>query len=61
MPSPPNLAVTAVDLETYKFSISPPQMAEDCVVNYTITSTSSDGMMSNIVVDADELTLMEEG
>ena len=49
-PSAPMLAVVPGDsLQSFSFSITPPTPSE-CVVNYTITATSSDGSSRDIFV-----------
>ena len=39
---------------TLNFTIWPPAIASQCVRNYTITSTDSDGIMQNITVEVDD-------
>ena len=43
LPSSPSLTVVAGSLQQIIFVISPPSYAGQCVLNYTITATSSDG------------------
>ena len=43
LPSSPSLTVVAESLPQIIFVISPPLYAGQCVLNYTITATSSDG------------------
>ena len=43
------LAVTPGDTQSFSFTITPPTPSE-CVVNYTITATSSDGSSRDISV-----------
>ena len=55
----------AVDLEALNFTISPPVYGSQCVLNYTITSTDSDGAMDDITVEVTDteatITLMQSG
>ena len=51
-PSAPGLTVTpGNDLQSFDFTITPPTPS-DCVVNYTITATGSDGSVATITVPA---------
>ena len=59
LPSSPTLVVTAVNLTTLNFTISPPDRAGQCVLDYTITSTDSDGTMQNITVEVDDTEHLE--
>ena len=43
LPSSPSLTVVAESLPQIIFVISPPSYAGQCVVNYTISATTSDG------------------
>ena len=54
LPSSPNLVVTVVNSMTLNFTIWPPATASQCVRNYIITSTDSDGIMQSITVEADD-------
>ena len=61
-PSPPSLTVVAESLQRIFFTISPPSYAGQCVLNYTITATSSDGsVVPDITVISDNITLSEGG
>ena len=54
-PSSPSLTVVAGNLQQIIFVISPPSYAGQCVVNYTITATSSDGsVVPDITVEVIE-------
>ena len=54
-PSTPTLSVGAVDHGTAILTISPPSHAGQCVLNYTITATSSDGsVVPDITVEVTE-------
>ena len=55
--------MVAESLQQIIFTISPPSYASQCVLNYTITATSSDGsVVSNITVEvSDNITLREGG
>ena len=44
-PSSPTLTVVAATLQTAIFTISPPSYAVQCVLNYTINATRSDGIV----------------
>ena len=43
LPDAPGLVVTVVDIETFIFKITPPSLARECILDYTITATSNDG------------------
>ena len=61
-PSPPRLVVAAVNFQTFAFSIRPPVVAGPCVLNYTITPTSSDGnMLTDITVDVAPIVFYRSG
>ena len=56
----------AVDLQTFSFTITPPSVASQCVLNYTITPTGSDGtILPDITVEVTDteapVTLTESG
>ena len=54
-PSTPGLAIEAVDSKSLTFHITPPELASQCVLNYTITATSSDGsVLPDITVEVSE-------
>ena len=40
-----------VNLKTFNFTIIPPAYGSQCVLNYTITSTASDGATRDITVE----------
>ena len=63
LPSSPSLTVVAGSLQQIIITISPPSYAGQCVVNYTITATSSDGsVVLDITVEvSDNITLSEGG
>ena len=63
LPTSPSLTVVAENLQRIFFTISPPSYAGQCVLNYTITATSSDGsLVSDITVEvSDNITLSEGG
>ena len=63
LPSPPTLVVTAVDLETFSFTITPPVYGSQCVTTYTITPSVSGVIISDIVVQARDMetTIMRGG
>ena len=46
--------MTIVNSKTFNFTIWPPATASQCVRNYIITSTDSDGIMQNITVEIDD-------
>ena len=62
-PSSPSLTVVAESLQQIIFTISPPLYAGQCVLNYTISATSSDGsVVPGITVEiSDNVTLSEGG
>ena len=63
LPSSPSLTVVARNLQQIIFTISPPSYAGQCVLNYTITATSSDGsVVPDITVEvSDNITFSEDG
>ena len=63
LPPSPSLTVVAENLQRIIFTISPPSYASQCVLNYTITATSSDGsVLPDITVEvSDNITLSEGG
>ena len=44
-PSAPNLTVTAVDFQSFNFTIFPTPDLNQCVLHYNITSTKGDGVI----------------
>ena len=51
-PSAPVLTVVPTDFETLNFIISPLSEPSDCVVNYSITPTTSDGsVLADVIVE----------
>ena len=63
LPPSPSLTAIAENLHRIFFTIFPPSYASQCVLNYTITATSSDGgVVSDITVEvSDNITLSEGG
>ena len=63
LPTPPTLVVTAIDMETFSFTITPPVYDTPCVTNYTITPSVSGVITSDIVVQASDMetTIMRDG
>ena len=63
LPSSPSLTVVARSLQQIIFIISAPSYADQCVLNYIITATSSDGsVVPDITVEvSDNITLREGG
>ena len=57
--------MTAVDLETFNFTITPLVYSSQCVMNYTITSTDGDGTTRDITVKVNDteatIALIESG
>ena len=47
--------MTAVDLVTFSFTITPPTYGSQCVTNYTITPSVSGVTTSDIVVEASNM------
>ena len=45
------MTVFPVSFQSFTFLITPPEVSGQCVVNYTITSTSSDGTVSDFTVE----------
>ena len=50
-PSLPRMFVTPATIQSFTFLISPPEVSGQCVTSYIITSTSSDGTVSNFTVE----------
>ena len=51
-PSAPTLTMMAINFQSFNFIIFPPSYAGQCVLNYTITATSSDGnVLPDITVE----------
>ena len=54
-PSAPQLGIEAEDSKTLTFHITPPEVASQCVLNYTITTTGSDdNVLPDITVEVTE-------